>query len=168
MSAGTVGAVWSRDAPARRQRDQEAQLRRSAPLAYDLLATCIEVGLSLPVAARVVALSVGSPIAPVLDTFAATLERGCSLDDAAAPLSPGALADLSLALLGAESGGPGLGAALRVIAADERASAGATARADAKRAGVWAVGPLTLCFLPAFVLVGVVPVVAGLLADLPG
>ena len=31
----------------------------------------------------------------------------------------------------------------------------------ARRAGVQAVGPLAACFLPAFVLVGVVPVVVG-------
>ena len=35
-----------------------------------------------------------------------------------------------------------------------------------KRAGVLMVLPLTLCFLPAFVLVGVVPIVIGLLRTL--
>jgi pilus assembly protein TadC len=34
------------------------------------------------------------------------------------------------------------------------------------RASVWVVLPLGLCFLPAFVLVGVVPIVMGLLHTL--
>ncbi|MDQ1724561.1 MAG: hypothetical protein QOG52_1589 [Frankiaceae bacterium] len=167
LSAAAARAVWQRDAPSRRRRLEDAQVRRAAPLAYDLLATCLEVALSLPAASRVVALSVGLPVAPLLDTLAEALERGASLQDAAGPMSEGPLADLGMALVAAESGGPGLGSALRTLAAEERAAAGAAARASAKRAGVWAVGPLTLCFLPAFVLVGVVPVVAGLLADLP-
>jgi hypothetical protein len=47
------------------------------------------------------------------------------------------------------------------LAADERERARWAAEAAARRAGVRAVGPLAVCFLPAFVLLGVVPVVAG-------
>ncbi|MGH3521756.1 MAG: type II secretion system F family protein, partial [Mycobacterium sp.] len=41
-----------------------------------------------------------------------------------------------------------------------------SAGAAAERAGVLIAGPLGLCFLPAFVCLGVVPVVAGLAGDL--
>ena len=166
LSAAALGVVWTRDAPARRHRQEGTVRRRAAPLAYDLLATCVEVSLEIPAAARVVALSIGTPVAAPLNVLAAALERGSSLEEATALLTGGAFADLAGCLLAADSGGPGLGSALRALAAEERSAAGAAARASAKRAGVWAVGPLTLCFLPAFVLVGVVPVVAGLLVDL--
>ncbi|MFB9964969.1 hypothetical protein ACFFOP_20530 [Sinosporangium siamense] len=38
----------------------------------------------------------------------------------------------------------------------------ATSMAAARRVGVYAVAPLGLCFLPAFVVVGVVPTMVGL------
>ena len=40
--------------------------------------------------------------------------------------------------------------------------------AAADRAGVLIAGPLGLCFLPAFVCLGIVPVVAGLAGDIFG
>ena len=43
-----------------------------------------------------------------------------------------------------------------------------SATAAAERAGVLIAGPLGLCFLPAFVCLGVVPVVAGLAGDVFG
>ncbi|MCU1692975.1 MAG: hypothetical protein JWM64_2066, partial [Frankiales bacterium] len=52
------------------------------------------------------------------------------------------------------------------LAAEARASATARAEQRARRAGVLAVAPLGLCFLPAFVLLGVVPVVVGLAGPL--
>ena len=55
-----------------------------------------------------------------------------------------------------------------VVRLAEQAREGARVRGQqaAERAGVLAVGPLGLCFLPAFVLLGVVPVVAGLVGPL--
>jgi pilus assembly protein TadC len=40
--------------------------------------------------------------------------------------------------------------------------------AAAERAGVLIAGPLWLCFLPAFVCLGIVPVIAGLAGDIFG
>jgi pilus assembly protein TadC len=40
--------------------------------------------------------------------------------------------------------------------------------AAAERAGVLIAGPLGLCFLPAFVCLGIVPVVAGLAGEVFG
>ena len=51
------------------------------------------------------------------------------------------------------------------LAGDLRAEAADGARARAERASVLIAGPLGLCFLPAFVCLGVVPVVAGLAGD---
>jgi pilus assembly protein TadC len=46
-----------------------------------------------------------------------------------------------------------------------RDDAAHAATAAAERAGVLIAGPLGLCFLPAFVCLGIVPVVAGLAGD---
>jgi len=68
------------------------------------------------------------------------------------------------AVRSAASGGALAGALVRAAEA-ARAAQEAEARVRAHRAGVLVVLPVGLCFLPAFVLVGVVPVVAGVLAD---
>ena len=54
-------------------------------------------------------------------------------------------------------------AALPLTTADGRPlkSALAAAQARARRAGVSSVMPLMVCFLPAFLLIGVVPIIAG-------
>ena len=52
------------------------------------------------------------------------------------------------------------------MAADVRAEYRSAAEQAARRVGVLAVAPLGLCFLPAFVLLGVVPVVVGLAGPL--
>jgi pilus assembly protein TadC len=42
-------------------------------------------------------------------------------------------------------------------------------RSHAQRVGIWAMAPLGLCFLPAFICIGIVPVIAGIAHDvLPG
>ncbi|MFD0891079.1 type II secretion system F family protein, partial [Streptosporangium algeriense] len=51
------------------------------------------------------------------------------------------------------------------LADDARQEARSAASAAALRVGVQAVAPLGLCFLPAFVCLGIVPVVAGLAGD---
>jgi len=54
------------------------------------------------------------------------------------------------------------------LADSERASAEDAAAAEAERAGVLVSGPLGLCFLPAFVCLGIVPVVIGLASTVLG
>jgi pilus assembly protein TadC len=51
-------------------------------------------------------------------------------------------------------------------AADLRAEAADAVEARAERAGVLVTGPLGLCFLPAFLALGIVPVVIGLAGPL--
>ena len=61
--------------------------------------------------------------------------------------------------------GTALTGALDRQAADLRAAKVAVANAATRRVGVLVILPLGLCFLPAFVLVGVVPVVVAVLHD---
>jgi pilus assembly protein TadC len=58
--------------------------------------------------------------------------------------------------------------ALRSRAADSRSAACAAAEAAARRAGVWVLAPLGACFLPAFLCLGVVPLVLGIAGDVFG
>ncbi|HEX7746632.1 MAG TPA: secretion system protein, partial [Micromonosporaceae bacterium] len=51
------------------------------------------------------------------------------------------------------------------VADDLRADRAAAAEAAARRAGVLVVLPLGLCFLPAFILAGLVPVIVAVLGD---
>jgi pilus assembly protein TadC len=64
----------------------------------------------------------------------------------------------------AASGAP-VAETLTRLADDSRAAARVAAVTAARRVGVQVVAPLGLCFLPAFVLLGIVPVIAGLAAD---
>jgi pilus assembly protein TadC len=61
----------------------------------------------------------------------------------------------------AQSGAP-VAEVLTRLADDAREASRAASVAAARSVGVKAVAPLGLCFLPAFVLLGIIPVVAGL------
>ncbi|MGH3979320.1 MAG: type II secretion system F family protein, partial [Pseudonocardiaceae bacterium] len=62
--------------------------------------------------------------------------------------------------------GAALSASLASLSAEARATARERSEARAQRAGVLITGPLGLCFLPAFLTIGVIPVVIGLASRL--
>jgi pilus assembly protein TadC len=66
------------------------------------------------------------------------------------------------------SSGSALAAGVAELAEQSRRAATHSAMAAAERAGVLIAGPLGLCFLPAFVCLGIVPVVAGLAGEIFG
>jgi pilus assembly protein TadC len=66
-----------------------------------------------------------------------------------------------------DSGAP-VATTVAAVADEQRRRRRWAAEAAARRAGVLAVAPLALCFLPAFVLLGVVPVVLSIAADVLG
>ena len=67
------------------------------------------------------------------------------------------------------SSGARLAQALATVAAELRAGHQAGALARAHRVGVWSLLPLGLCFLPAFVCLGVLPVILGVTGEVfPG
>jgi pilus assembly protein TadC len=63
------------------------------------------------------------------------------------------------------SSGAALARGVADLADQSRHEAAATAEAAAERAGVLIAGPLGLCYLPAFLCLGIIPVVAGLAGD---
>ena len=150
----------------RAERATRARVARDLPRAADLLASALTAGAAPPVAVAAVADTVSGPVGARLRPVAAALAGGW---EAPAPASGDPTARLVRSLVRAGATGAPLADAVRAVADEERERARWAALERARTAGVRAVGPLAACFLPAFVLVGVVPVVAGiarvLLAD---
>jgi pilus assembly protein TadC len=96
-----------------------------------------------------------------LRTVAASLALGSDPRQAWAT-APVELAPLGRVLIRASESGSSVGDVLRTLAAEGRAAAGARAEVALRRAGVWILAPLGLCFLPAFVCLGVLPLVLGI------
>ena len=72
---------------------------------------------------------------------------------------------LAAAVSRSADSGAALSATFARLADDQRARQAAAVEAAASRAGVLIVLPLGLCFLPAFVFAGVVPVIVAVLGD---
>jgi pilus assembly protein TadC len=155
-------------------REQRQQLERDLPLLLELLSACLAGGAPLPAAAEAVGPAVGGPAGARLSAVAAALAVGTvpaqawqSLAGAdAAQRAQDPLAPAARALARASEGGAPVASAVSRLAAEVRAEGRSAAEQAARRVGVLAVAPLGLCFLPAFVLLGVVPVVVGLAGPL--
>ncbi|CAM4016132.1 type II secretion system F family protein [Kibdelosporangium persicum] len=132
-------------------------------MSWDLLGACLRAGLPVPAAVRVVADRVPGDGGKALRTTADLLALGADAEDAWAPAaSVPATAPLARGARRTARSGTELATVAAALADEVRTSATDTAEARAQRAGVLIAGPLGLCFLPAFVCLGVVPVVAGL------
>lgn len=157
-----------------RRRGDLTPLHRAAestlPLALELVATALRAGQPLPAALDLAAPVAGTTACADLGRVAALLRLGAAADEAwqgvaeSSPLAPLAVAARRGALSGAR-----LAQTFVDAAADERARHRAAALARVRRAGVFAIAPLGLCFLPAFVCLGVIPLIVGIAGGaLPG
>jgi len=130
-------------------------------LTIDLLGAVVACGSMPAVALAAVAKGVADPVGAGLGEAATALALG--VDPArvwarvATTLPP--LAPAARACARAAASGAGVADELFRLAATARADTQVRRRRRLERAGVWLVLPLGLCFLPAFVLVAVVPVV---------
>ncbi|RZU51575.1 Flp pilus assembly protein TadB [Krasilnikovia cinnamomea] len=145
-----------------------ARLRATAdlPLCADLLAAALRAGAPVDRAAGAVADALDGPLGQRLACTARSLRLGADPPEAWAHLSDvdGAQRLVAAAIRSSASGGALAGALVR-LADDLRADRAIAAESAARRAGVLIVLPLGLCFLPAFVLAGLVPVVVAVLGD---
>ncbi|MER7418784.1 type II secretion system F family protein [Micromonospora peucetia] len=144
------------------------RLREAAdlPLAADLLAAAMRAGAPVDRSVLAVAGALDGPLADRLARVGRLLRLGGGPEEAWAPLAsvPGA-ERLTAAVLRSANSGAALAGALTRLADDLRADRSTTAEAAARRAGVLIVLPLGLCFLPAFILAGLVPVIVAVLGD---
>ena len=135
---------------------------------FDVFAACLTSGMAVSTAATAAASSAPYSLAKVLNRAGDMLALGAD------PAAAWANSDVSLdthgeALLRLARRSAVSGAALAQGVADlaeqSRHDAASTADARAQRASVLIAGPLGLCYLPAFVCLGIVPIVAGLAGD---
>lgn len=131
--------------------------------ACDLLAVCVESGMPLRAASRVVAEVSEGEAGRLVGEVVARLEVGVDEPDAWLALRerPG-LRGLCADVARAVREGTTVGAVLRTHAAAARGHARSVLVVRARQVGVSAVLPVTVCFLPAFMLLGVVPIFASL------
>lgn len=133
---------------------------------WELLAVCLEAGLPVALAVTAAAEPLHGAVGARLRRTAGLLELGA--DAAAAWLAAEQLPALAtFARAAGRSAGTGSALAQVARAEAERIRAGLldTAQAKAQRAAVLITAPLGVCFLPAFLVLGIAPVVVGLAGE---
>ncbi|MFJ7630608.1 type II secretion system F family protein [Streptomyces sp. NPDC097595] len=144
-----------------------AEAASQLPMAADLLAACLSAGAGPVEAAEAVGESLGGPVGDQLARTAAEIRLGGDPAVAWGRFGeiPGA-ATLAGCLDRAGSTGAPAAEPVARIAEALRAERARAAVARAQRAAVMVTAPVGLCFLPAFLAVGVAPVVIGLAGGL--
>ncbi len=163
LAAGA--AVGLRRALARRT-DERTEDGAELAGCWELLAACLEAGL--PVAGAV--LATATPLTGAaghgMRRVAGLLELGADPVDAWRTVEHRqALAAFARAAARSAGTGAALARVARTECARLRAELTDTAQARAQRAAVLITGPLGLCFLPAFLVLGIAPVVIGLAGE---
>ncbi len=163
-----LGFWWFGRLEPRRVRSRQVAAAEGLPITLEMLAACVEAGAPLRGAVRQVSDLAPEGTSGTLARLDAAVRLG--VDEATAwrglvddPLWGAIARDLVRSI---ETGVPAR-EVLQEHAAEIR-TAGHDARLTRARAvGVSSTLPLMLCFLPAFLLLGVVPIVEGLIPQLP-
>jgi len=130
---------------------------------WELLAVCLEAGLPVAVAVTACAASLAGPAGQGLRRVAGLLELGADPADAwRSAVDHSALAPFARVASRSAATGAGLAQVARSEGGRLRAELTDSAQERAQRAAVLITGPLGLCFLPAFLVLGIAPVVIGL------
>ncbi len=158
-AAAWVAVGRSEPAAVRRRRER---LETDLPHAVDLLAACLVGGQAPGHALGHVAAALRGPVADELAVAASRLRLGVDpvtvwRDVARHPQ----LGVLGRAVVRATDSGASVAEAMTRLAEDLRRESRARVESRARSVGVKAALPLGVCLLPAFVLTGVVPLVAG-------
>ena len=129
----------------------------------DLLSCLMAAGLDVTTSVRIVADSVPHPVSTTLSTVARAMSMGASEHNAwQSGAAEASWQPIAAAMARSARSGAPLANVLADTAEDLRREQVRTIEVAARAAGVRAVGPLAACFLPGYLLLGVVPVVAGL------
>ncbi|WP_327263684.1 type II secretion system F family protein [Streptomyces sp. NBC_01232] len=143
------------------------EAERQLPFAADLLAACLAAGAGPVEAAEVVGESLGGPVGERLARAGAELRLGGEPGAGWGRLAeiPGAGALAQCLERAARTGAPAAEPVSR-LASGLREDRARSAGARAQRAAVLVTAPVGLCFLPAFLAIGVAPVVIGMASGL--
>lgn len=167
VAAGVVaggGERLLRRATPDEERTARTALVGDLPGACDLLGVCLTAGIPVAGALAAVGDAVPGPVGAQLSRVAALYRLGAEPRRAWTDV-PAELAGLGRVLVRAGESGAAVVPALRSLAADGRSAQRMATEAAARRAGVWVLAPLGACFLPAFLCLGVVPLVIGIAGD---
>lgn len=170
LIAALAGFLAHRYMPTDFSRAEEQRalaLARSLPDAVDLLAAVLRSGMTDTAAIALVAQATEGPLAQMLTRVARHRAFGSTPAQAwhTAQGEP-ALRELARVMSrNADTGSP-VATVLDRVATDARRDYYSAAQGAARAAAVRAVIPLAACFLPAFVLLGVVPIVVSLVSGL--
>lgn len=163
--AHRFGSVATLPGVRQRRRSGRGILVSDLLLAMELLAAALDAGAPPMTALETVAVGMAGPLATSLRQVATAMLLGADARSAwhDVPLAAAGrpLADLAQVMSRVDEGGARVAASIRRLAGREAERAHGRALSAARRAGVYAVAPLGFCFLPAFVLLAVVPVVVG-------
>jgi pilus assembly protein TadC len=161
-------ALLHRIEPAHVRRERE-QLERDLPLAVDLLAACLSAGRPPAESLAAVAEAVEGPVAHRLAHVSGQLALGTDPTTVWRQLATNAaLAPLGRSMVRAIETGAPVADGLSRLVDDLRLARRWSANERARSVGVKAAAPLGLCFLPAFICVGIIPTIAAsLLQVLP-
>lgn len=171
LAAGGAAAVLVRhlvpSAEAREARRQRETVRRDLPLLVLLLATALRSGAATDAALRQVCAALPGSAATRLTGVADRLALGVDAERVWSDLASDAdLAPLGRSLARAHRTGASVAGSVERLADDLATRARAEVEDRARTVGVRAAVPLGLCLLPSFLLLGIVPLVATLLAGL--
>lgn len=173
LTAGLAATWWLGRLEGRARQRERARLAAQQPVVLELLAAALAAGLPPRAAARGVAEVVAEPSAGLLRQVVHQVEVGCDEADAWRAVASDAR---WAAVWGAPArdlarsvrSGSGVVESLCWQAAMARERRRSEVEKVARTIGVKSVLPLMCCYLPAFVLVGVVPIIAGLVLDFFG
>lgn len=148
---------------------ERAALSAQLPAALELMASSLDAGLPLRGALSAVAAVCAEPTASLLQGIQAQTQIGRSDAEAWGSLrSHRVWGDAARDLARSADSGAAVAHVLRVHAAETRRRRWAGLEVRARAVGVKSVLPLMTCFLPAFILLGVVPIVASGLGEYLG
>lgn len=142
--------------------DQDA-----VPAVVELIAGCLAAGLAMPASLEAASVAGDEVTREACLAAAAALRRGAPALEAWQTW----FADPSLELVAratsrTTASGAGVADDLRRVAARLRATRHGRIQQRVQQSSIWIVIPLGLCFMPAFVLIAVVPVIVGLVSHL--
>ena len=150
-----------------KSRAERTQALADLPQSLDLMQACITAGQPLRQAVETVARVMGAPIAELFDPVTRAISVGLSDAEAWRVQSTDpVIGYVARDLARHAAWGTSVTQVLAQHATDVRRQVAAARLAAAKAVGVKSVLPLSLCYLPAFVLTGVVPVIAGAVVNL--
>ncbi|WP_308249816.1 type II secretion system F family protein [Sphaerisporangium fuscum] len=160
---GVVVVVVRRRREPGEVRRRQARISTDLPFAADLMVACLRAGQPVSGAVEVTSEAVGGPLGERLAWVNGQLRLGARPESAWSALETDRpLAAFARGMARAAVSGAPVADVLSRLANDARQETRSASSAAARRAGVQVVAPLGLCFLPAFVFLGIIPVVAGL------